>query len=552
MQVNLVFPPFTVPSVPLGIAHLKSYIEENSNFKVKCFDLNAEYLSMLYDNIDALCSTIGNNGDGTRRQPGAKEIRESMDVLKGVNAGFFDQSTYNHAAEVFTTYFKSVSDAFLANCGRSIKGEQAPPDIISEYADLLLENSPDVVGFSVMFPEQLGCSILLARALRKSGKELKIVFGGATGSTVPDFPVIDFVVTNEGEEALLALVTALNEGNGLDSVPNLLPGRKYGHACAGQQSPTSMLTKLDKIPFPDFSDFNLESGYLSPSTVIPILGSRGCYWRKCAFCVHHKTYSEKYRVASIKHVIDEIEQHVDKGFRYFSFVDEMIPPKRFRLLSAEIRKRNLDITYYALAQPTDRFSREILEDMYDSGCRYILWGVESGSQRVLDLIDKGTTVETVSRVLTESAAAGIKNHAFIIIGFPTETIEELQDTLNFLYNHQDSIHQIHKGAFSLHQGSGVYKNPDKFNITKISEPGRAIGDVPCGFEVSSGISPEDAQKYLGYLNKGYFNDFSYFSGWLTVLRDHGLVLYSNPDKLVFNMGRRSVRSPADINFQFSA
>lgn len=554
MQANLVFSPFTVPSVPLGIAHMKSYVEKNSAFKVKCFDLNATYVSMLCDNVNTLCNKPKSDaGNGQPQPENMEEVRKAIEVLSDFNKGFFDQVLYNDSAKIFAGYFGNVSNTFLANCGESIVGEQTPPRLIFEYANLLRANSPDLVGFSVMFPQQLSFAVLLARALKASNRNIKIVFGGATGSTLASqldrVHFVDFVVTNEGEEALLALLNALHDGAGLDDVPNLSYRRKNG--CTDRNQVKSMLIKLDGIPIPDFSDLDLKSGYLSPATVIPVLGSRGCYWRKCTFCVHHKTYSERYRIASIKRVVDEIEQHVDNGFRHFSFVDEMIPPKRFRQLNEEIQKRNLAITYYAMAQPTDRFSREILDGMYEAGCRYILWGVESGSQRVLDLIDKGTTVETVSRVLTDAAAAGIKNHTFIIIGFPTETKEELRETLNFLYEHRNSIHAVLKSSFGLHEGSGVFKNPEKFGITKVYESRVLFGDAPFNYDVSSGISLRDSYKYKDYLEKKFFRHFLYFLQ-RTAFRDHGLLLYSNPDKLVFNMERTPIPSPADFDFHRGA
>jgi radical SAM superfamily enzyme YgiQ (UPF0313 family) len=180
--------------------------------------------------------------------------------------------------------------------------------------------------------------------------------------------------------------------------------------------------------------------------------------------------------------------------------------------------------------------------MYKSGCRYIIWGVESGCQRILDLIDKGTVVEDISDVLTNSSLAGIKNHVFIIIGFPTETREELKQTLDFLYEHKDHIHAVHKGPFRLKIGSIVYENPEKFCITKTYPTGSPM-EPTVKFDISQGIKQNDLQHYVAFYGQNYFRHFSYFSEYLTLYRNHALYLYSNQNKLVFSAKKTPVPMP---------
>src|SRR5690242_18243013 len=113
-----------------------------------------------------------------------------------------------------------------------------------------------------------------------------------------------------------------------------------------------------------------------------------------------------------------------------------------------------------------RFGRELLGKMYDSGCRFILWGVESGCQRILDLMDKGTKVSETEQVLEDARAAGLKNHVFVIFGFPTETQEELQLTLDLLARHKAAIAMVHRGVYELEPGSPAFAHPEKFSITR--------------------------------------------------------------------------------------
>ncbi len=166
--------------------------------------------------------------------------------------------------------------------------------------------------------------------------------------------------------------------------------------------------------------------------IYPIQTTRGCYWKRCTFCNHYKTVGGSYQLRTMDSLMSELRRHIDSGVRHFTFVDDIISPARFNNMSKAILEAKLDLRYYAMTRPMKHFSRETLQRMYDAGCRFILWGIESGSQRVLDLMEKGTIVAEVEKCLELSASVGIKNHVFVICGFPTETREEFQETLDFL------------------------------------------------------------------------------------------------------------------------
>jgi radical SAM superfamily enzyme YgiQ (UPF0313 family) len=143
---------------------------------------------------------------------------------------------------------------------------------------------------------------------------------------------------------------------------------------------------------PDFSDTDPRR-YFSPESLVPLLLSRGCYWRRCTFCVHYRSAGLTYRMHSMDFAIEMLRGFVAKGIRHFAFIDEMISPPHFIRLARAIKEAGLDIAYYALTKPNDEFTAEHLLVMAESGCKYLLWGLESGNQRVLDLMDKGTKVE---------------------------------------------------------------------------------------------------------------------------------------------------------------
>lgn len=540
MQANLVFSPFARPALPLGIATIKAYVENNSNFKVKCFDMNAKYYNTLYEAIrDNKINELNKTGfqiDGQARETFLKWVS----ILTTRNDAFFNENVYDLSAMTFNAYFDKMNGLFHKACSNSIIDNGPAPWFIREYADQLLRNSPDVVGFSIMVPDQFCFSVLVARLLKAANNKIKVVLGGYIPTLIYrdilNHKCFDFIVVNEGEKTFLDLLRAFDKDKEIDNIANLA-FRKKGEIVLTEPS---VIEDLDEVAFADFSDLDKES-YFAPDAVVPILTSRGCYWRRCTFCVHHKSYFNKYRSASVKHVVDELEYHVSNGSRYFNLVDEMISASRFRKISEEVIRRDLEINYYALAKPTCDFTKDILDVMYKSGCRYIIWGVESGCQRILDLIDKGTVVEDMSDVLTNSSFAGIKNHVFLIIGFPTETREELKQTLDFLYELKDHIHAVHKGAFLLKTGSTVYEHPEKFGITKIYPANSPMESVK--FDVSEGIKQDELQAYVAFYGKNYFKHFNYFSDYLVINRNHALYLYSNSDKLVFSAKKAPVPLP---------
>lgn len=546
MQANLVFSPFARLRAPLGIATLKAYVEKNSDFRVKCFDFSLAYLNDLADMV---------RNDKVRIKsfsPSAnEEFLEAINFFKkSDNEDFFDQAAYNKHAASWIGFYDSIKEMFHEVFRKCLEDDRNIPWFIYDYAKQLLVNKPDIVGFSLMFSEQFYCSALTAKVLKKLDNNIKIVFGGYVSNTgyeeLFNNDFIDFIVLNEGEESLLGLMKALNGEQDIGSVPNLAY-REKGRIVTTE---AKIVTNLDEMPFPDFSDFDLDS-YFSPAPLVSILGSRGCYWRRCTFCVHHRSYFSKYRTVPAKRVVDEIEHHVNNGVRHFDFVDEMISAKRFRQIGEEILKRGLEVYYYGLAKPTADFTEETFEIMYKSGCRYIIWGVESGCQRILDLIDKGTNVEDISMVLRASACAGVKNQIFLIVGFPSETEEELGETLDFVYENKDSIHAVHKGSFSLYKGSLIYENPEKFYISKIYDSPSSMNSLK--YEVSQGLDPKNLILYNQHYSKEYFTHFNYFSSFTTVLRGHALFHYCNEEKLKFNVKRipvptrQEVGSPPALN-----
>lgn len=295
----------------------------------------------------------------------------------------------------------------------------------------------------MIFSHQLPVGALLGKILRAE-HGLPVLFGGSCfADTAEHFlrwhpESADLIVAGEGEDALKQYLSD-------PAAPEKVPGAVYFAKDGSVRHVEKAYSKgIDYYGAPDFSDTDPRR-YFSPEPVIPLLLSRGCYWRRCTFCVHYRSAGLTYRMHSMDFTVEMLRGFVARGIRHFAFIDEMISPPHFEKLARAITEAGLDIAYYALTKPTKEFTAEKLVEMAASGCKYLLWGLESANQRVLDLMDKGTRVEDVSRLMKRSYAAGIYNHTFMICGFPTETEAEFAQTVRFLDDHKDYIYAVRPG-----------------------------------------------------------------------------------------------------------
>lgn len=522
--IVIVFPPFTTPtSPPLGPAMLKGFVErELPGWRVRVLDLNL----WTFENFIAWI--------GAGRMPlhpeafpegytAAYGLTRGAEAFRGKNdAEFYDDpARYNWYGELFVRFADAYSRVLAGAC-EAWEREEAQEPIIEEFLRVILAEEPDIVGFSMIFNQQLPVGALLGRLLRqRHGK--KVIFGGSCFADSAEhflkwYPEsADLIVAGEGEEALKQALTDWD-------APEQVPGAVYfGRDGAVRKVDKAFPKQIDYYGIPDFSDLDL-SRYFSPEPVVPLLLSRGCYWRRCTFCVHYRSAGLTYRMHSIDFTIEMLRHFADRGIRHFNFIDEMISPKHFEWLSRGIKEAGLDIAYYALTKPTRDFREETLRTMAESGCKYLLWGLESGSQRVLDLMDKGSKIDEVSWVLRRAYAAGIKNHVFLICGFPTETRDEYAQTLRFLEDHRDCIFAVHRGIFSLEQESPIFEHQARFGIMR----SWLIRDTPTGgrwgYEVSSGMSQEEARQAFSE-SLPLLRAFNPYARYLDNFRDHALLIY---------------------------
>ena len=216
---------------------------------------------------------------------------------------------------------------------------------------------------------------------------------------------------------------------------------------------------LDELPLPDFSLYDLDS-FFTPSRALPMLTSRGCPWRKCEFCAHHSGY-DRYREHSVEY-IERMTEHYKNEYKckYLMLHDESLMPARGLELANAFEGQGVYV--YSYAYPRG-FTRPILKKMYDSGFRVLVWGVESGCQRVLDLMNKGTKVNEISQILKDSYDERITNVCFVFFGFPGETKEEALKTVDFLEQNKEYIERHSVGKYIHLPGTPIWERGVKVN-----------------------------------------------------------------------------------------
>ena len=191
---------------------------------------------------------------------------------------------------------------------------------------------------------------------------------------------------------------------------------------------------IDKLPFPAHKHFDVSKYKIMGKTYLPIITSRGCPFQ-CTFCAGYRMCGRGFRGRSPSKVVDELEWLRDTfGAGIFAFYDDTFTfdVNRAVAICDEMQRRKLDLPWDCRTR-VDRVSKELLTKLHSTGCQLIHFGVESGSQQMLDLMHKGTTVEQNAQAIAWAKEAGISVAISLVIGYPTETPQMLQQTIDFTY-----------------------------------------------------------------------------------------------------------------------
>jgi radical SAM superfamily enzyme YgiQ (UPF0313 family) len=177
-------------------------------------------------------------------------------------------------------------------------------------------------------------------------------------------------------------------------------------------------------------------------------------------------------------------------------------------------------------RPTKDLDLKTLQQLYDSGLRVVLWGVESGSERILQLMKKGTNQKDNEITLKNAHDLGIKNVLYVMFGFPTETESEFMDTINFLQKNEENIDLLSISTFGLQPGTPIFAHPKQFGVKKVNVQERKLLDAKVTFETEKGLTSEELLK----LRKTYrhtLDKINKYPQGMNFFREHLLVISEN-------------------------
>jgi len=301
----------------------------------------------------------------------------------------------------------------------------------AEALERVARSDPEIIGIYSMFSIKKR-SVELAEMLRKGSRLL--VAGGPLPSLKPEafLGTFDVVVIGEGEQTMLELVHAVKKGADLSGIKGIAY-REGG--VIKLTSKRGLIGNLDSIPFParEFFDNKAYMDYhrrRSNHTVTTVITSRGCPFR-CDFC-SRPIFDERFRARSAKNIADEVEVVCVLGYDRIWFADDCFTFSRKRLIDVcdEMIRRGLRIDWECLSR-VDTIDREATEKMRQAGCVRVFFGIESGNDSVLALMNKRTTTKQADEAVRLTKASGIQVGGFFIVGYPGETDETILDTIRF-------------------------------------------------------------------------------------------------------------------------
>ena len=467
---------------------------------------------------------------------------EQLDYME---FAFGNMGLQDKAKHLATLYLEDLSD-FIVECvdenfgfsryaerlGRSANSFnelyhhlQNEPTFIDDITikilnERILNNQPKLVLISVPFPGNLYSAFRCAQFIKANYPDVTIAMGGGFPNTelreLNDnrvFDFFDFITLDDGELPVELLTLKIkNPASDEFKRTFLLENNKVVY----KNNTIKQDYKQSEVGTPDYSDLLLDK-YISVIEITNPMHSlwsdgrwnkltmaHGCYWGKCTFCDISLDYIKLYEPVAAKILVDRMEELIAQtGENGFHFVDEAAPPALMREVALEIIKRKLVVTWWTNIRFEKSFTADLCFLLKESGCIAVSGGLEVASDRLLELIKKGVTVEQVAQVTRNFTASGIMVHAYLMYGYPTQTIQETVDSLEMVRQlFELGVLQSgfwHQFAMTAHSPVGMF--PEEFGV--IPEKNQiTFANNDINFKDKTGINHD---KFSFGLKKALFN-----------------------------------------------
>jgi anaerobic magnesium-protoporphyrin IX monomethyl ester cyclase len=521
MRLALVYPPACDPTAPyVALPALSGFLRANGvdvlaiDANVEAFDalLDPAALGSLRDRLEARLREL----DRRASLPHAEQLeylalararRDAHAVPHGIarakavlrdEGAFHDPDAYGSAVGTvdaalrvvsathhplhldFTAYRTPFGLTAMAELDRASRAGEDPFDnyVVDTLVPRLRAAEVDIVGLSICFPGQFQPAYAFALKLKRALPHVHLTCGGPGITQIlirlqgqrlaQALGPFDSACVFEGEHTLLRLLQAIDDRREPGECENVIV---RDEAAGARWRPGHDMEDLKSLPPPDFDGLPLAK-YFAPRLVLPYDPTRGCYWGKCAFCHYGLTPAgtAKYRERDPARVADHLRELAGKyRTRHFYLSQDSVAPHMLVRLAEAFLSAGLDIRWGTDLKPEKYLTRQRTATLRKAGAVACALGVESGSDRVLKLINKGAPAGVVSDVIDNLSAAGIAAEAMCFTDFPTETHEEAVATLEFIADRRNQIAVYIVGDFGLTHGSLVAQSPSRFGIRETWE-----------------------------------------------------------------------------------
>jgi len=416
-----------------------------------------------------------------------RRVESFFDALSALHFPY--RYDFNHAGHDVLPWSLALLEEYAAERQSPLEGFYGKIlDDPVEWEDLegvrIATEDLELAGISVVFPSQVPEAFYLARRIRERAPGAFIALGGPCLHQVavhmePDLQrrllaFADGIGLFEGEETLAELIprlpawreaeTAEDRARVLGDVPNLLFEGGPGPA----RGPRKTLD-LRECPAPDYTDIDLDR-YLAPSRTILYAPTRGCYWNKCSFCYYGlaETATASYREVPPDRAAADLARLAQRhGVRNVYISCDVLSPSYAVRFAQALIDRGLKIRWSSDLKIEGYFTEERCELLYRSGLRAAAFGIESGSDRILELMRKGCDRETMTEVNRRFHEAGVATEWMTFTDHPGETADEAIETVRWIAQESERVDLFIVGEFGLERGSHIAQDPARYGVEKV-------------------------------------------------------------------------------------